>query len=318
MGRIRGRKSYLAGAFRIDSDVELPCPDSRDGKSDLSFTTRDWKSFNGDWECIARFTHPDHGVCRHLYRKGETYRLRFGDEHDFLMDPSGVRVDCRVSPSVSISRPHAASRLLLGPVLAFQLSRLGYALFHGTVVTTQESAIGVIGSPGVGKSTLTAALLKAGYSLAADDVMCCRVGASVEIVPTGSYLKISRRIAAQLGALREPGMPGGFRDEELLVRPDQIGSRIERREVALSHICELKAVGSGVSSQWEPYDVRKATHSLMRHQFGGLLYPRDQVSTRLRLIGEIARSLPMYGLCTPHEFPSLARSVELIGAGSSR
>lgn len=66
--------------------------------------------------------------------------------------------------------PSVARLLVLGTGMALALHRRGLPVLHGTTVRVGDADLMVCGPSGTGKSTFTAALLRAGGVLVADDV----------------------------------------------------------------------------------------------------------------------------------------------------
>lgn len=85
----------------------------------------------------------------------------------------GVRLEMQQGIHV-IRRPGVCDEvvrlLVLGIGLATMLHRAGVPVLHGTTVRTGGRDVCVVGSSGVGKSTVTAALLARGALLVADDI----------------------------------------------------------------------------------------------------------------------------------------------------
>jgi hypothetical protein len=102
------------------------------------------------------------------YETPWSYILRFEERADFTLSADGSLVTCRPAPGV----PEEWIRLTLyGLVLSFALFLKRIGNLHACGVVLPTGAVGLIGVPGTGKSTLAAALARAGYPLLCDDVL---------------------------------------------------------------------------------------------------------------------------------------------------
>lgn len=96
------------------------------------------------------------------------FLLRWRDLLLARTDPDGARL--RVAP-LAPAAPAALAGYLYAQLLSFSLVARGLEPYHATVVALPTGAVALIGPPGVGKSTLAAALLAAGGRLVTDDVL---------------------------------------------------------------------------------------------------------------------------------------------------
>jgi len=94
--------------------------------------------------------------------------LRWRGLGDFLVRPGGDEVLAR-SDDRSIRASFEA--YLFNQVLSFALVQMGREPLHATVIEADGTAVGLVGPPGAGKSTLAAALLARGFRLVTDDLL---------------------------------------------------------------------------------------------------------------------------------------------------
>ncbi|MEX0890919.1 MAG: hypothetical protein WEB88_02035 [Gemmatimonadota bacterium] len=101
------------------------------------------------------------------------FLLRWRDLLLARTDPAGARL--RVAP-LAPAAPAALAGYLYAQLLSFSLVARGLEPYHATVVALPAGAVALTGPPGVGKSTLAAALLAAGGRLVTDDVLVLAPG----------------------------------------------------------------------------------------------------------------------------------------------
>jgi len=98
---------------------------------------------------------------------GSRYR-KWGHLLEFLISPDARRVQARAMPEAN---PQAFQTYLLVDALLFALVRMGREPLHATAVHTAEGVIAFAGESGLGKSTLGALFVQAGYQLVTDDML---------------------------------------------------------------------------------------------------------------------------------------------------
>ncbi len=152
----------------VDVRVELfgrrlPCPPSAQW-------FMNWRPPSGDlWLSVAKIA--------------GGYLLRFPDLADFTVDRAGRKIVCRPEPDTPSD---TLRHLLLDQVVPLVLTLHGCHALHATSVKTQQGVCAFIGPTGVGKSTLAASFLFAGYPVLSDDCLVIQADDS-GIVATPAY-----------------------------------------------------------------------------------------------------------------------------------
>jgi hypothetical protein len=108
---------------------------------------------------------------------GDVLRLRFAECCEFTVSRDLRHVRCRPAPSVD---PGLAVVLAEGALMAFLLSMGHHCVLHASAVQVGDGVIALVGSSGLGKSTVAAALCATGCNMVTDDVL--RVDLSTEPV----------------------------------------------------------------------------------------------------------------------------------------
>jgi len=94
------------------------------------------------------------------------YGLFYSDGPRFAVDPHKIVGDWPAGYCLE-----DAVTYLSGPVLAFVLRLRGVVSLHASAVAIEGRAVALVGSPGAGKSTISAAFAKSGYAVLSDDVV---------------------------------------------------------------------------------------------------------------------------------------------------
>jgi hypothetical protein len=133
---------------------------------------------------------------------GSTH-LRWRGLAEFVISRDGSSIGWR--PLAPRTR-EALRGHLLTQVLSFSLLARGREPLHASAVAVPGGAIGFLGDCGAGKSSLTAAFLRAGHPLVTDDLLVLRGrkgGYAVE--PGVPRIKLFPRVARRLLKGRRPG-----------------------------------------------------------------------------------------------------------------
>ncbi|MGB3438075.1 MAG: hypothetical protein WBA97_04905 [Actinophytocola sp.] len=161
--------TYHAYGLRITSDVPLPLPPGT-GTPDLVLRRgpdREIPHERPPGERLAEVARPDHTIFYTLARGSSTV-LRYPGLCDFTGDPKLERVTVHLHPGADEG---LLPVLISGAVLAVHLMLHHALVLHASAVRTGGSAIAFVGSSGMGKSTLAAALCGLGCGLVSDDLL---------------------------------------------------------------------------------------------------------------------------------------------------
>jgi hypothetical protein len=119
-------------------------------------------------------------------------------------------------------------------VNATALDRAPDFAVHSAVVADGDTVIAMPGTSGVGKSTLTAACLRVGFSYVSDEALCLRE-------PAGRVVPYPRPVALSAWSARAVVAPtrGVEAGDELLFTATDLGSRVATPELRLGHVVFL-------------------------------------------------------------------------------
>jgi hypothetical protein len=122
------------------------------------------------FEEAARHVEPAHRRRSAQHAKlpdGSRYR-KWADLLEFLISPDARRIQARAMPQAN---PDAFQTYLFVDALLFAMVRMGREPLHATAVNTPDGVIAFAGESGLGKSTLGALFVRAGYQLVTDDML---------------------------------------------------------------------------------------------------------------------------------------------------
>ena len=160
---------YHAYGLHIASDVELPLPTGT-GVADLVLRLGEAREIPQErprGDRLAEIGRPDHTIFYTLAR-GEQTVFRYPGLCDFVGDRQFSRITAHLDPSADRG---LLPVLISGAVLAVHLVLNGHLVLHASAVTTGDRAVAFVGSSGMGKSTLAAALCGIGCGLVSDDLL---------------------------------------------------------------------------------------------------------------------------------------------------
>lgn len=231
------------------------------------------------------------------FRDAGKYAVRAGRE--IVLDPL-PEVDARV-----------LRLYLLGPALALALHQRGWLVLHASAVAVGGQAVGFLGAPREGKSTLAAALHQRGPDLVTDDVVAVAVppapaGGSLLVYPGFPQLKLWPEAVAGLGD--DPAkLPA--------LRPDL--SKLARRlttgfNAAPLPLGRLYVLAEGPTIAVEPLDRQAQLVELVRHSYVVRALPRLDAATHLRQCAAVLQAVPVLRLARPRDLTQLAAVADTV------
>jgi hypothetical protein len=200
--------------IRIRTPWPIPAlPHLTDAAWDVEFVESAAESF----EEAARYVAPAlrKRLAQHAtLPDGSRYRL-WANLLEFLVSPDARRVQARAMPEAN---PQAFQTYLLLDALLFTLVRMGREPLHATAVDTPGGVIAFAGESGLGKSTLGALFVQAGYQLVTDDMlMLVPEGDGFVAHPGPPRLKLYRETADRIFDAGYSGMPMTPTTDKLLI-----------------------------------------------------------------------------------------------------
>ncbi|MBI2615767.1 MAG: hypothetical protein HYW52_08850 [Gemmatimonadetes bacterium] len=167
--------TYRLYGLSVRSPLPLPCPRARRATDVVVQRRRNGGSWTVDQPPSSR----DWFSYRRL-SDGSAF-VRWRDLSEFAISPDGATIQWRRLPRLT---DEVFRGYLLSQILSFSLIARGVEPLHGSAVAVDGRVIAFLGDCGLGKSSLTAALLQAGCPLVTDDLLVLsRRGAGYTVEP---------------------------------------------------------------------------------------------------------------------------------------
>ncbi len=244
------------------------------------------------------------------------YLLRVHDLADFLVDRQGTEVVTLANHETPTETLH---HILLNQVLPLLLNLRGQDALHATAVLTPHGVCAFAGPAGVGKSTLAASFLLAGYPVISDDCLVLKEQEGrIVAVPGYPGLRLWDDVAQSLSLdpdhlspvahytakhrLLIPGQSQAFPTEPLPLARLYVLSRIENSEARN----EAAAIGL------QPFPPRRAFMELLSSLFRLDIRDKTMLTRQFCFIERLVGQVPVKQLSTPQTLSALPRVRETI------
>lgn len=206
--------------------------------------------------------------------------------------------------SATAAGPASLNSYLFAQILSFPLLRLGLDPLHAAVVTGPAGTIALLGDSGVGKSTMTAALLRAGSRIVSDDLLALLID-DLTVLPGPARLRLlpstARRVLPEDLSSRPMNSYTQKRAYEL---PDgwHATSRTPLRALYVLQTGDR----SGPALEINSVTPAVALRLLLHHTFNPLETTPSRLRRQLDTYGRIANSLPVRCIRVRRQFRQLA------------
>ena len=229
---------------------------------------------------------------------GAYFWFRYYDDTQFVIDSAGTRVWAAWPDSLTLED---TATYLLGPILGFVLRLRGHICLHAGAIAIGDRAIALVGPPGAGKSTTTAAFAKFGCPVLCDDLVPIRdEGGVFSIVPGYPFLRLwPKSVNALFGSDDAlPPLTPNWDKRSLDLTAN--GYRFSTDPLPLTAIYVL---GERSPQTDAPFVSDIAGHAalitLIANTYSNLLPDTGTCTPALRLLGRMAAQLPVRRV-TPH------------------
>jgi hypothetical protein len=271
------------------SEVDLPLPQIEAS----GVTTPDVFVFRGP----VRLIHPDPGASPAYEIDAGAIRIRYDDVGAFAIE-AGTRITVDPDPACP---PERLQQYLLGVPLALLLRQRGCLVLHASAVAREGHVLAFMGPSRIGKSTLTAALLGAGCSFVADDVLALRVTeAGSAVLPGPPQFRLWPDSLTHLGEAPErlPVIHPAFSKR---IRPVSEASEAVPRPVGALFVLE-----TGDRARVELLPLQERFRALIEQTYlSRSLQATGHAAEHFRQCSALVRHTPVYRLVRPHRFEEL-------------
>jgi len=242
-----------------------------------------------------------------FHRTDDGYLLRFPGRADFVLAGASLDVSCSPVPGVSAQLVYDLYHNQVVPLLR---NRAGGLVLHASAVATSAGLLGFVGMSGQGKSTLAAALARAGHPFLTDDglVLERRSGCYVAI-PERPYLRLWSDSADAIMERMTPPEQCSQIEKSLVDAGDAVPHQAEPVPVA-----QLYLLGPGASEAVtiEPLAPATALSQLMGFSFVLDVDDRPRLRAHFDRLAAFADTVPCFALDYPRRYERLPEVVEEI------
>jgi hypothetical protein len=244
-----------------------------------------------------------------LYRIPDGFRLRHSCTGDFDITTNGSRI---VWYPRADAIPEMGRIDVLGRVLSVALHMSGVLSLHGSAVAFEQSAVAFLAPKHHGKSTLAAALLRAGARLVSDDTVAVEPSAPVTIHSGVPSMRLCGDSAQKLIGAETPQRVGI--DGKHIV--DHRGAdAVVPDKTPLSAIYLLESVVRGVgapAASRSRLPVSQAAISIVTHVKIGSLLGKAEATVVFDRAVTLAHLVPVYTLEVVRDFTRIDDAVDMI------
>lgn len=298
--------AYRVCDMGIDSNIPfVELPRSRGAPAELSFRL----GLNRpNLRMTPRWLHQRHAPNGRIWmvvgELGHEYLVRFPHYADFFVsaERSVIRAHRRRDIPLRYVR-----HLLLDQVLPMMLSRQGKLVLHAGSVLAPQGAVAFVGRSGMGKSTLTASMVRSGFPQLADDFVLLRESESGLIaVPSYPGVRLWADSAQQMfGSGGGPATRAGGK------RRCGVGNRAVpfaegAAPLARAYLLGLPGADDGDAVRVMPVSAGEVFGELVRQCFRLDVSDRGSLRLQFEALGRVA-ALPIYRrLVFPRRYSALS------------
>jgi hypothetical protein len=229
---------------------------------------------------------------------------------DILVSPDGRTMACHRYAKTS---SESFNVYLLTLALSFALVKCGLEPLHGTAVAIDGKAAVFLGDCGLGKSTLAAAFLRAGYRLLTDDLLVLRrVPAALLAHPGSPRIKLFPEMASKFLGDDAIGVPMNPLTNKLIVPL--------RESHVCTHVLPVGAIYAlapasevqGAEFHLATLNQRQAFLTLLASTFNRTILDTTRLQRQFETTQALANTLSVKRLSYPRSLGSLPAVLELV------
>ena len=227
--------------------------------------------------------------------------LRWTDLFEFLVVPDGRRIWYRPLRKATYE---SLTTYLLGQVLSFSMLAAGSEPLHGTVMVHDGAAVGFLGHPGAGKSTLGAALLARGLPMLTDDLVALApLKQTFGVHPGLARLKLFPRVLRAV-----LGDPAGHRPRMNAATTKRVVPVAHRAFPRVAPLRALYVLGrpAGERIRIEPLSTAQAMLHAVRHTYNTVVGDPERRANQFDSARRLAAAVPMRQLRYPRRLSRLS------------
>ena len=249
----------------------------------------------------------DAGVSVALCARAKALRLVFDDTGVFDVSSDGRRIDWFPPAEPNLD---SVRKDVLGRVIAACLHQEGVLTLHGSAVGIGASAIAFLAPKFHGKSTIAAALVRAGARFLADDIVAVSAGAIPVVTPGVPAVHLFRDSAARI-ADGSATVRGGDEAPKLQLTWDD-EDRTGGDPMPLAAVYLLAPADSVHIPSRDRLPGQKAALALMGHAKIGALLGVQRRARLLLQMSELAARVSVFRLSIPRDLARLSETTDAL------
>jgi hypothetical protein len=305
---------YAVYGVTLHSEIQLSLPAATEREEvEIALTTASEAFFAAAIQGVPLESSDDSWYQRARTRDGSIY-AKWEGVGEFLVSPDGDRITCR---EAAPNRAESFQVYLLGQALSFALVLRGFEPLHATVVAIDGAAAAFLGESGLGKSTLAACFLRAGYQLITDDLLILRQSPHGLLACVGpARIKLFPGVAQQYFPGAALGVPMNL-DTSKLVLPLERGFMCSE-ELPIRAIYTIAAARVAADTRdvvdIEFLPAQAAFVELLAHTFNYRIVDRERLARQFRETARIVAAVPVKSLAYRRDFDATDAVVEAVVA----
>ena len=241
------------------------------------------------------------------------------DGSSYVRMPGVGEISVSADGRLLACRPYAESTsesfnvYLVTQALSFALVKCGLEPLHATAVAIDGKAALFLGDCGLGKSTLAAAFLQAGYRLLTDDLLVLhRPQAALLAYPGSPRIKLFPRMARELLGQAVAGVPMNPYTHKMIVP-------LKERQVCTDALAVGAVYALAPASEVRSAEVslsavsrREAFLTLLASTFNRTILDSTRLRRQFEATQALANTLPVKKLSYPRSIDALPAVLELV------
>jgi len=314
---MRHRSRYRVCGMQLSSSIPFPelraLPKTNGAfRPDLEFEFGGNAPLHEGGQLVMTSEEPDGTPWMTCTKSPQGYRLHFAGLADFLVDPSGRRVNCVAPPETP---PETIRHLFLDQVIPPLLNLRGTEALHASAIATAQGACAFIGMSGQGKSTLASAFHVLGYPILCDDCLVLKHDpVSILVQPAYPGLRLWDDSRGAFFGNRRSTLPVSHYNDKRRIST-QASSSALRDFIPLRRIYSLRrseAGGLAGQAEIEPLSIRDALVELISYTFRLDLSDQSMILRQMSVLERVAKEVPVRRLRLPDDLGLLPAARELI------
>lgn len=243
-----------------------------------------------------------------LQRDNLTFWFQSPTVGRFVVAPGEAGIRCSAPAGFN---PGHLQHQVLRIALSLALHQRGIVNLHASAVHLAATgrAVGLLGHPGQGKSTLTAALVRRGHPLLGDDLLVISGSPAAVLAHPGlRYIRLCPDTYEWLGIPLARAAPG----EKLVATAMQLGGVPEDRPLPLSALALIERRPEEEQAQLERLSLGDALLALLAHTSFRYFLPAPTLKHLMAYYACLLEQLPVYRLTYPDRWEGLAMAEQAL------